>query len=582
MKFQTDIIVPARNEEWLGLTIKDVLENTSDACGLIVILDGAWPITPIEPHPRLTMIHNQVSIGQRAAINQAARLSTADYVVKLDAHCRVDKDFDLKLIQHYEPGTVVVPRLFNLHVYDLRCTNCGTQTYQGPMLTHCTHCNQDAKHERVVIWEPRWSRKTDFMKFDESLRFGYWGSFKDRPEAQGDIANTMSLLGACFFMSRKHYWDIDGSDESHGGWGQQGSEISIKAHLYKDGRLRVNKLVWYSHLFRTQPGFGFPYPLSHGQTERARTYSQDFWLNNKWKKASRPLSSMIEQYWPIPGWSQESLDALKAGESGSKQFAPTQVVEQKPAAAEPRKYVQSAKSEASIGIVYYTDNRLDPRIMDAVQRQITKNLNGHQLVSVSLKPLAFGDNVVLGLQRGFLAMAQQILAGLSLLDTDFCFMAEHDILYSDKYFSSFIPPRRDRVYYNENVWRLRTDTGETLFHYHKSLSQMCGDRSMLIDHFRERIARIERGDSSFRMGFEPGTKSIRNGGVDDLRSEVWFAATPNIDIHHGQNCTKLLWEPSEYRNIKFTQGWQKADHVPGWSGKTLGRFNEWLAETVPT
>jgi len=114
VKYQTSILIPARNEEWLGRTIADVLKNTSEGCEVIAVLDGAWPAEPITPHPRLTLIHHAVSIGQRAAINEAASLSTADYVCKLDAHCRVDKDFDQKLVADCQPDWIISPRLYNL------------------------------------------------------------------------------------------------------------------------------------------------------------------------------------------------------------------------------------------------------------------------------------------------------------------------------------------------------------------------------------------------------------------------------------------------------------------------------------
>lgn len=576
MAYKLSIIIPARNEEWLGRTIDSVLTNTGDETEVITVLDGQWPVEPIPPHPRLTMIHHAVSIGQRAAINEAARLSSADFVCKLDAHCKVDQDFGNKLIDKYEAGTVVVPRLYNLHVFDFICNRCGNRTYQGPKPTNCNACNDSPDFERVIVWQPRWNRRTDFMRFDDTLKFGYWGAFKDRPEAQGEIADTMSLLGACFFMSRKHYWDIDGSDEAHGSWGQQGTEISLKANLYKDGRLRVNKATWYSHLFRTQPGFGFPYALSHKQTEHARNYSRDFWTGNKWKKASRPLSSLLNQFWPIPGWTQESLDKQKASELGKKQFAPAQADDRKP------QFVKSApEPEGSLGICYYTENQCPQPIFSAVQKQLLRCANGNQLVSVSLKPIEFGDNVVLGLQKSYLTMFQQILAGLSLLDTDFVALAEHDVLYAPEHFQ-FRPPRRDVYYYNQNVWTVSARTGETLFRYRNSTSQLIADRCLLIDHYRERIARTEKEGFSFRNGFEPGTRSTRHSGYDDFKNSAWFSSRPNIDIRdHGKNLTKTLWKPEQFRNVKYTAGWQESDRVPGWPGISLGRFDEWLTKISP-
>ena len=45
------------------------------------------------------------------------------------------------------------------------------------------------------------------------------------------------------------------------------------------------------------------------------------------------------------------------------------------------------------GIIYYTDNRLDEPIFSAVQREILKA--GLPVVTCSLKPMPFGENIVL-------------------------------------------------------------------------------------------------------------------------------------------------------------------------------------------
>jgi hypothetical protein len=72
------------------------------------------------------------------------------------------------------------------------------------------------------------------------------------------------------------------------------------------------------------------------------------------------------------------------------------------------------------GIVYYTDNQIDDNILLACQKQLLKaNL---PIVSVSLKPTEFGDNISLSLERGYLTMFKQILAGLEKIDTDIVFL----------------------------------------------------------------------------------------------------------------------------------------------------------------
>lgn len=157
-----------------------------------------------------------------------------------------------------------------------------------------------------MVWKPRWNRRSDFMRFDSNLHFQYWRDYEHRLQAQGDIADTMCFVGAAFFMERSRFWELGGLDETHGSWGQMGVEMSCKSWL-SGGRLVVNKKTWFAHLFRTQPGFGFPYPISGDEQERAREYSRDLWLSDKWTGAVHPFEWLIEKFAPVPNW--ESIHA---------------------------------------------------------------------------------------------------------------------------------------------------------------------------------------------------------------------------------------------------------------------------------
>jgi len=79
------------------------------------------------------------------------------------------------------------------------------------------------------------------------------------------------------------------------------------------------------------------------------------------------------------------------------------------------------------------------------------------------------------------------------------------------------------------------------------------------------------------MGFEPGTRKLRHGGIDDRRSKSWMSEHPNIDIRHAHTLTRSRWRKDEFRNQKYTRGWTMADEVPGW-GVTKGRVGKFLAE----
>jgi hypothetical protein len=225
------------------------------------------------------------------------------------------------------------------------------------------------------------------------------------------------------------------------------------------------------------------------------------------------------------------------------------------------------------GLVYYTDNRLDPAIMLPIQKQILKCSNGFDLVSVSLLPIDFGRNITLSLGRSYLTMFKQILAGVEESTADILYMCEHDVLYHPSRFD-FVPPRRDVFYYDQNKWHVDYDTGHALFYHVMSVSGMCAYRELLLTHYRKRVERVEKEGYSFRIGFEPGGHSYPRG-IDNYTRDVYWSEFPCIDIRHSQNLTTSRWKKEEFRNQKILHAWTEGDSVPFW-GKTKGRMQEIL------
>ena len=259
------VIIPARNEMFLARTVDNILANITADTEIIVISDGCWPVPPLPDHPRVTIVHHTESIGQRAATNEGARISQARYVMKIDAHCAVDYGFDSKLMEDCKPDWTMVPSMYNLHAFDWKCVTCGDRTYQGAEPQECGKCHKGT-FERVIVWEPRWNRLTVSWRFDRELHFQYWKKHRNRSEAQGEIVETMSFIGACMMMTRDRYWELDGLDEGHGSWGQFGTEIACKSWL-SGGKLMTTRKTWFAHLFRTgnfskEGRSSFPYPLS--------------------------------------------------------------------------------------------------------------------------------------------------------------------------------------------------------------------------------------------------------------------------------------------------------------------------------
>lgn len=309
------VLIPARAEEFAAKTAHHVLDMARADTEVILVLDGQWAEPPVEDRKRLHVIHTAQAVGQRAATNLAASFSRAKYVMKLDAHCAVDKGFDVKLMEDCQPDWCMVPSMYALHAFDWKCQACGHQTYQGFYPKECVNCHGAGPFEKVIIWRQKRSNHTYSWRFNKDLQFQYWRHHHRRPECQGDILETMSFIGACMFLERERFWALGGMDEAHGSWGQFGTEWACKSWL-SGGKLVTSRKTWFAHMFRTgnfaEPGHStWPYPISQGDIDRARAYSRDFWLNGRWPLAKYTVDWLVERFKPVPDWHVEAEESDK-------------------------------------------------------------------------------------------------------------------------------------------------------------------------------------------------------------------------------------------------------------------------------
>lgn len=535
---------------FLRRTIEDILTHAEGDTEVIAVLDGQWADPPIPDHERVTLIYHSDPIGQRAATNEAAHISRAKYIMKCDAHCAFDQGFDLKMMREMHDDWTLVPTMRNLHAFDWVCSN-GHRRYQGPS-GPCTECGEPTSMD--IVWIAKTNPQSNSYCFDPTPHFQYFGEYNKRPEGKGDLTETMSIQGSCFMMTREKYWELNACDEAFGFWGSQGIEVAVKTWL-SGGRVMVNHKTWYAHMFRTQGGdFGFPYELSGKQVEHAKKTAREVFFNDAWPKQTRPLSWLVEKFWPVPGWSEGDLLKLK-----NKDHA-------------------QVKKPLTKAILYYTCNTHREDIEQSCRAQLLKARNGNILATVSRQPIDFGDwNIVVDQPRSPETMHRQILAGLEKLEADIVFLCESDVLYHPSHFD-FTPRRRDVFYYDTNVWRVRYDDGLAVWTDDlQQVSGCCAYRELLLDFYTKRLTQIER--EGFNGHYEPGVKQtiyprMRGGKYG---TENWRSAFPNICIRHDQNLTKSKWSPEEFRNPAYAKGWKEADEVPGW-GTTRGRFDEFLKE----
>lgn len=572
------IVIPARHEEWLSRTVADLLKNIRGNTEILIGLDGEWCDPPIPAHERVTIFYSPVSLGQRGMTDQLVRLAKGKWIAKTDAHCSFDEGFDVKLLDGVQDDWTVVPIMRHLHVFDWVCPD-GHRRYQGPS-GPCTICNKETKKD--VVWISKESPKSRAYCFDSEPHFQYYNKWTHSEQYKQQLltgfTESMSIQGSFFAMTREKYWQLKMDDPGYGSWGSQGIQVACSTWL-TGGKVMINHKTWYCHCFRTQGrDFGFPYPQSGNQVQRAKAYAKELFFNNKFEGQTKPFYYILSKFWPVPGWTEEQL--VEHNNKAIKFFKEkieyaivraeiAQAVVTKELESMPEFLKAALIASETKGIIYYTDNALNLRISHAVQDQLKKaNL---PIISASLKPMSFGKNIVVKGERGYLTMARQILAGLEASDAEIIFFCEHDVLMHPSHFN-FIPPDKNKYYYNTHVYRVRASDGHALYCDElQQLSGLCAYRETLLKHYRERVRRLEENsDSSHvrKMGFEPGTHN-RPERIDDLKAESWQSEFPNIDIRHDGNLTPSRWRKDQFRNERYTRGWKETTvtQLPGWSFK---------------
>jgi glycosyltransferase involved in cell wall biosynthesis len=548
MKYDLSIVIPALREEFLSLTVQDIIKNKRGKTEVIAVLDGEWADPPIEDHPDVRVIYTK-NLGQRGATNLGVKLSTAKYVAKCDAHCAFDEGFDVKLIEGMQGNDnwTIVPVMRNMHIFNWKCLDCGDETYQGPPPEGCKNCdvNTPDRFEKVIKWYPKPSPNSSAYKFTPNrLQFKYFGSLKNKQhKLQESIVETMSLQGSFFMLTREKYWELNICDESWGGWGQQGTEVALKTWL-SGGRVVVNLDTWYAHMFRTQGGFAFPWGNPAKQQQKARSTSWELFYENKWDKQTRPLSWLVERFWDElqqephkeddPKWTKEDLEKVKSTEG---------------------RFRKDERKELTRGILYFTDNELPLKIAKNVQGRIRKiaQEKNMKLVSSSRKPMDnMGINVVTPEPRGYLTMFKQILKGLQTLDTDIVFMAEADVLYPPEHFN--FTPTAHKFYYDVNWYKVHSD-GLVVSWKADQVSGLCAFREDLLQYYQWRVDTFDK--EGFDRKFEP---------FSGERSEQWEASVPHIDIRTGKNLTYNKRSLDDFRKKETAVDFKETtiDKIPGW------------------
>jgi hypothetical protein len=290
------ILIPSRNEKYLTKTVEDCFAKAKGETEVVVTLEGAMPEgwkEVVARFPNLHTIHHSEPRGMRPAINAAAASAIsrgAKYLMKLDAHCMLDEGFDTKLLADIEPNWIVVPRRKRLDAENWTLQDVGKPDIDYHYLSFPDDPNDfGGPGLNGKVWTGRIIARKD--------------------DPQYEIDDEMSSQGSCWVVAASYFEELELMDTAtFGPFWCEAQEVLMKAWL-SGGRCVVNKKTWYAHLHKGRSyagedgkrGRGYHLPekwLSQGRNAAMK------WLHNDiWPKQTLPFKTLIERFWPVPGWS---------------------------------------------------------------------------------------------------------------------------------------------------------------------------------------------------------------------------------------------------------------------------------------
>lgn len=280
------IIIPTYREPYLNKTIDSLLAGAEDI-EIIPVIDACPLEEPIREDKRIKPIFLEKNQGMRGAINAGIEKAQGEYLMKIDAHCVIEKGYE-KLTEFPE-NWLMIPRRYPLN-------------------------------------EEKWDRDEKgrikdyhYLSFPGTDDPKYGFSFQVQPlfgKTGPDIDDTMTFQGSCWLANRdyfmKHVSFLDSG--FYGTFAQEQQEIGLKYWL-GGGAIKVNKNVWYAHLFKKKRHYdSAKFSTRHKKDIehiRGNEYSTKHWMDNEEPGMIHPFSWLVEKFWPLPRWEENWQEIWK-------------------------------------------------------------------------------------------------------------------------------------------------------------------------------------------------------------------------------------------------------------------------------
>lgn len=209
-------------------------------------------------------------------------------------------------------------------------------------------------------------------------------------------------------------------------------------------------------------------------------------------------------------------------------------------------------------IIYITASLIPEKFAD-YQRNILKDASGGApIISISRKPLDFGENILDDGERSTDNIYRQMLRGIKLAKTPFIAMAEDDTLYTEEHFTIFRPPL-DTFAYNQNrlalfIW------GQPMYNWRNRISNatLIAPRELAIEALEERFKKWPNTIPDPIVGELGRARVDRNLGITVRKLVEFYSETSLVQFNH-----EMASERAQRRHTK-RPGPIKAYDIPYW------------------
>ena len=205
-------------------------------------------------------------------------------------------------------------------------------------------------------------------------------------------------------------------------------------------------------------------------------------------------------------------------------------------------------------VIYYTSNREKEDFEGKIRKNLLKTIGNIPLISVSQKPIDFGENICVGdVGTSDHNIYRQMQVGALKAKTKFICTAESDCLYPPTGYFDFNPPDETAAYHYTNVWILYK--GSHVFKKKAfSLCALFSNREYLLSRLERVLGKypqwsLHKPRPLFHryQGWTPFTNDLPVINIKTREGMRWFTGTEEAEtkelIHWGgaKKLEEELW-----------------------------------------